>query len=269
MNRRDFLNYCKNVSKATVAVPMLDLAAFDKQVFPIDSLIIGSTAISKNDIYISEQEKNDFASVRKKLKLVQRYIGYGNFNVISFDDLVSIARRVSSIQAFTKHELAFIEKTFYINPSQYGFYGERISYNLTDKISRKDIVKIPRTGHFLFRGKPEETYYEMRKDIGDTLTLTSGVRSIVKQMKLYLDKIYTADGNITKASKSLAPPAYTYHSVADFDVGKKGFGYDNFTPRFALTKEFLEMRKLSYIEMRYTINNKDGVRYEPWHIKVI
>lgn len=29
------------------------------------------------------------------------------------------------------------------------------------------------------------------------------------------------------------------------------------------------MRKLTYIEMRYTINNKDGVRYEPWHIKVI
>ncbi len=30
------------------------------------------------------------------------------------------------------------------------------------------------------------------------------------------------------------------------------------------------MRKLKYIDMRYTINNKDGgVRYEPWHVKVI
>ena len=269
MNRRDFLNYCKLISSATIAAPLIDLNASDRQVFPIDSLVVGNTSISKNDIFIGDNEQFDFASVRKKLKLVQRYVGYGNFNVLSFDELIAIARRAPNIKRFTKSELDFMENTFYINPSQYGFYGEKVSQNLTDRINKKDIIKIPRTGHYLFRGKPEQTYYEMKKDIGDTLTLTSGVRSVVKQMKLYLDKIYTTHGNITKASKSLAPPAYTYHSIADFDVGKKGFGYDNFTARFALTKEFSQMRKLSYIEMRYTINNKDGVRYEPWHIKVI
>lgn len=272
MNRRDFFNYCKIVTGAAASVPILNsslCASEDRQVFPIDSLFTGNTAISKSDIFIPDEEKSDFASVRKKLKLIQRYVGYGNFNVISFDDLVTIGKRARNIKRFTKSELDFLENTFYTNPSQYGFYGEKITQNLTDRINRKDIIKIPRTGHFLFRGKPEQTYHEMQRDIGDTMTLTSGVRSVVKQMKLYLDKIYTTDGNITKASKSLAPPAYTYHSIADFDVGKKGLGYDNFTARFALTKEFSKMRKLPYIEMRYTINNKDGVRYEPWHIKVI
>lgn len=109
----------------------------------------------------------------------------------------------------------------------------------------------------------------MVDDIGDTLFLTSGIRSVVKQTKLFLDKLHSVDGNFTQASRSLAPPAYTYHSIGDFDVGKKGFGYDNFTPRFALTEEFFAMRKLKYIDMRYTINNKDGVRYEPWHVKII
>ncbi len=121
----------------------------------------------------------------------------------------------------------------------------------------------------MFKGKTVDTYMHMKKDIGSTIILTSGVRSIVKQMKLYVDKIYRADGNLSKASNYIAPPAYSYHTIGDFDIGKKGFGYSNFTSRFALTDEFFRMRKLKYIDMRYTINNKDGVRYEPWHIKII
>jgi hypothetical protein len=183
--------------------------------------------------------------------------------------MLKYAKYANSIQNFTQKELDFLEKIFYINPTPYGFYGKKVSEKITKAINNREVIKVSGTGHYLFKGKPEQTYNEMKKDIGDTLTLTSGVRSIVKQMKLYLDNIDRTDGNITKASKSLAPPAYTYHSIADFDVGKKGLGYDNFTARFALTKEFSQMRKLKYIEMRYTINNKDGVRYEPWHIKVI
>ena len=86
---------------------------------------------------------------------------------------------------------------------------------------------------------------------------------------IYMDKIFRTNGNITKASYSLAPPAYSYHTISDFDVGKKGLGYDNFTAKFAKTKEFKKLKELTYISMRYKKNNKDGVRYEPWHVKVI
>lgn len=225
--------------------------------------------IVKKDVYIEQQYVDAFLSVRDKLTLVQRYIGYGNFNIITFDDMLKIAINDSKIGQFSKNELEFLELIFYRDPQIHGFYGEKITKNITDEINKKEIIKIPNTGHFLFKGHSENTYYKMVDDIGDTLFLTSGIRSVVKQTKLFLDKLHSVDGNFTQASRSLAPPAYTYHSIGDFDVGKKGFGYDNFTPRFALTEEFFAMRKLKYIDMRYTINNKDGVRYEPWHVKII
>ena len=86
---------------------------------------------------------------------------------------------------------------------------------------------------------------------------------------MFVDKLYSKKANLSLTSRSIAPPAFTYDSIGDFDIGKKGFGYANFTARFALTDEFREMKKLKYIDMRYTVNNKDGVRYEPWHIKII
>jgi hypothetical protein len=266
MNRRSFLNTCKIAAFSSVAYPIVSSASKD---FAVDSLVLADSVIKKSDLFIENSDLAQFESVRKKLYQVQRHVGYGNFNIISFDLMLKYAKYANNIESFTQKELDFLEKIFYINPTPYGFYGKKVSEKITDTINNNDVVKVSGTGHYLFKGKPEKTYNELRKDIGDTLTLTSGVRSIVKQMKLYLDKIERSDGNITKASKSLAPPAYTYHSIADFDVGKKGLGYDNFTARFALTKEFSQMRKLKYIEMRYTMNNKDGVRYEPWHIKVI
>ncbi len=223
----------------------------------------------KKDIFIEKKHLNEFVTVREKLKLIQKHVGYGNFNIISFDDMLKVAKYSGKINRFSKEEILFLEEIFYYNPSSHGFFGDRISNRITKQIKKKDVVKIPRTGHYLFKGKPEKTYYKMISDVGSSLILTSGVRSIIKQTKLFLDKIDSVDGNMSLASKSLAPPAFTYHSVADFDVGKKGFGLANFTARFAFTKEFLQMRKLQYIGMRYTINNKDGVRYEPWHIKVI
>jgi hypothetical protein len=224
---------------------------------------------TKKDLFIAKEDYEIFQSVRNKLKLVQRYIGYGNFNVISFDSTLSIAQRASNINSFTKDEIDFLEFIFYYNPSSHGFFGDRISNSITDSINKKLITKIPYTGHYLFKGHAMDTYYEMKNDVGSSLTLTSGIRSIVKQTKLFLDKINRTNGNITIAAKSIAPPAFTYHSIGDFDVGKKGFGYANFTSRFAKTKEFKKIKELEYVDVRYTINNKDGVRYEPWHITTI
>lgn len=223
----------------------------------------------RKDIYLNPEYVNSFISVRKKLLDMQRYVGYGNFNIISFDEIVNLSNRVASLEKFTKEDLEFMEYIFYYDPNMHGFYGKRISNSITDKINKNDVVKIEGTGHYLFKGHSYNTYFKMLDDVGENLILTSGVRSIVKQMKLFLDKLASVDANLSVASKSLAPPAFSYHTIADFDVGKKGFGHANFSPRFALTEEFFKMRKLKYIEMRYTINNKDGVRYEPWHVKVI
>jgi len=255
-NRREFLK----LSSIAIITSSTSLSAREQ---------IQPDEFFDEDVFVKLKYKESFSSVREKLTLIQKYIGYGNFNIVGFDDALKIAKGASNIGAFSKDELEFLESIFYYDPSSHGFFGERVTKNITDNISKKDVIKIPATGHYLFKGKPEDTYNEMVKDVGNTIILTSGVRSVIKQTKLFLDKVNSINGNITVAAKSIAPPAYTYHSISDFDVGKKGFGYANFTSRFALTDEFRRIKKLKYVDVRYTVNNKDGVRYEPWHIKTI
>lgn len=269
MKRRDFLSIIKH---STYALPLAitTLSNAKDIILPQDSIFsFPSTFLEQEDVFLSSNDVINIENVRAKLKKVQRYVGFGNFNIISFDSTRYILKRAKGMKDFTKDELDFIEYIFYYKPETHGFYGERTSMSLSNKINKKDVKKIAGTGHYLFKEKSVQTYNHMVKDLGENIILTSGVRSIVKQMKLYLDKIHKSKYNLSLASKSIAPPAFTYHALGDFDVGKKGLGSSNFTSRFALTKEFREMKKLKYIDMRYTINNKDGVRYEPWHVKVI
>lgn len=222
-----------------------------------------------NDIYLSYQEFVTLKVLNKRLKRLRRFIGYGNFNIVSFKDALFYGRNYSTIGLFTKDELALVDKLFLENPEKYGFFGTKTCTDINNKISAKDIIKVPHTGHYLFKGKPVEDYSKLKKDIGHTLVLTSGVRNVVKQLSLYCNKLYHNGGNITQASIQIAPPAYSYHTVSDFDVGRRGWGYKNFTDAFASTLEFKKMKKLDYISMRYKKNNSDGVRFEPWHVEVI
>ncbi len=235
--------------------------------------LLGSTAfadeLKHSDVWLREDQKEVFASVLKKLDQVEHTVGYANFNLISFDDTLKIAKNYSKIGAFTPAELAFIEEVFYTDPVIYGFYGKKTVDKLTATINEKEVVKISGTGHFLYKGHSQESFNRIIKDVGKTVILTSGIRSVVKQLGLHLEKIQSEQGNITIATRSLVPPAYSYHTIGDFDVGKKGWGYQNFTANFARTEEFWSLQKLSYISMRYTLGNGDGVRYEPWHVKIV
>ncbi|MEA3288764.1 MAG: D-alanyl-D-alanine carboxypeptidase family protein [Campylobacterota bacterium] len=222
-----------------------------------------------NNVFLNKQDMRTLIYLDNRLGRVRRYIGFGNFNFLSLDEMFYYGRNYSSIGKFTKSEKDLIEKLFFQNPQYHGFYGDRTINNITNKISTKDIIKVPYSGHFIYRGKPYDDYNRILKDVGSDIILTSGVRNVVKQLSLYVSKIKSVNGNLSKASASIAPPAFTYHAISDFDVGKKGWGSKNFTSAFARTDEFRKMRKLDYIDIRYTVNNKDGVRFEPWHIKVI
>lgn len=208
-------------------------------------------------------------STDKRLTRLRRFVGFANFNIISFDEALYYARNYPAIGEFTKKELLFIEKLFYTDPTQFGFYGEKTIQNISQTILLKDVEKIKHSGHFIFKGKPHEDYQRILKDVGDNLILTSGIRNVVKQLSLYIARVKSLEGNLSQASRIIAPPAYTYHAISDFDVGKKGWGERNFTSEFAQTEEFYKMQKLDYVSIRYTLHNKDGVRFEPWHVKVI
>jgi len=224
--------------------------------------------LEKKPVIARYDDKVLLNSISLKLKQTQKLVGYGNFNLLNFDYLLRLARNNPRIGKFSKAELNYIENIFYTHASDYGFYGEKVTHTLSDSISKKETVKIPRTGHYLYKGEPEQLYARLRKEVGPSVVLTSGVRSVVKQLDLFLYKANKLNGNYSKAAHSLAPPGYSFHGVSDFDVGKVGLGYKNFTSSFAKTKVYTDLQKLGYISIRYPRNNPFGVRFEPWHIKV-
>lgn len=221
------------------------------------------------EVWVREEHKPLLLSVSKKLDMVEHIVGYGKFNLISFDETLKIAKNHPKAIAFTPEEIVYIEEIFYTDPKIYGFFGKRTIDKLTDVILEKDVIKVGGTGHYLFKGQSHDALGRIVKDVGNSVMLTSGVRSVVKQLSLHLDKIKSENGNITVAARSLVPPAYSYHSIGDFDVGKRGWGHENFTANFARTKEFWSLQKLPYISMRYSVGNSDGVRFEPWHVQIV
>lgn len=225
--------------------------------------------VFEDDYFVDAAEFKLINQTLARMNKVQRTIGHGNFNLISFDQMIKYGRNFSQVGEFSKTEMEYLEQLFFADAKRYGFYGEKVMNGLTDRIPSKELLKVPKTGNFLFKGKSIQLYDTLRRDVGEDIILTSGVRSTVKQMYLYLSKVVQAEGNMSKASRSLAPPGYSYHAIGDFDVGKVGFGYQNFTSDFAETDVYKKLQDLGYISIRYTNDNKFGVRYEPWHIQVV
>lgn len=221
------------------------------------------------DIYLSREHYPVLISTFKRIDRVQNLVGHGNFNILGFDQMLSYGKQYSSVGRFSKRELDFLDELFTANARQYGFMGDKVISDMTSTIKERDRIKIRGTGHFLYRGESEALYNKLRRDVGNTIVLTSGIRSVVKQTHLFLAKTIQSKGNMSKASRSLAPPGHSYHGIGDFDVGKAGYGRKNFTEAFAKTDEFRRLADLGYVDIRYHRDNMLGVRYEPWHVKVV
>ena len=221
------------------------------------------------DVFLNARKRIVCKSMLKKILEVKRVIGFANFNLISFDEMLRYAHRFPQIGRFTKTELALIDEIFFYDANKYGFHGNKVIKDLLSKINKKETVKIAGSGHYLFKGDALTKFNKLKNDVGPDLILTSGVRSVVKQLQLFLTKLNSSNANLSLASRSLAPPGHSYHGIGDFDVGKKGFGMLNFTSRFSSTDEYKKLIELKYVDIRYTKNNNIGVRYEPWHIKVV
>jgi hypothetical protein len=225
-------------------------------------------AIFASDIYLDSRYEFLLLKTTARMSRVESYIGHGNFNLMSFDEMLLSGRNFPWIGAFEADELNFLEEVFFANPNRYGFFGRKISREITEFIPKKDVAKIDDTGHFLIKGQSFNLYNQIKQDVGGELILTSGVRSIVKQMHLFLAKAVEANGNLSRASRSLAPPGHSYHGVGDFDIGKIGYGARNFTADFSSTDEYRKIARLGYVDIRYPTDNLFGVRFEPWHIKL-
>ena len=213
-----------------------------------------------SDIFFEGEKLESLKILTNKFKLVQKHVGFGNFNLLGMDDFF----RFSSV---TSQEKKFLEELFYFDAKKYGFNGEKVLSGFTDSVKKGQAYKVPYTGHYLLTGPSLELYEKIRKDVGTSLVLTSGVRGIAKQFHLFFEKGLSVNGNMSKASRSLAPAGYSHHGAGDFDVGKVGYGIKNFNEDFAFTDEYKRLIDLGYVNIRYTQDNRLGVRFEPWHIK--
>jgi len=222
----------------------------------------------RGDIFLERHKYHLLKSSVKRLKRLQQTVGHANFYLLSFDEARKTARNYSRVGRFAKDELSFLQEIFYGDAKLYGFFGDKPIKNLTDRIQRRTVVKIPRTGNYLYKGSALNTYKQIKRQLGNQVILTSGVRSVMKQFLLFLNKAYQNNGNLSLASRSLAPPGCSFHGIGDFDVGQPGFGANNFTERFTTTKAFNKLSELGFINLRYPKDNLLGVRFEPWHVKI-
>lgn len=218
------------------------------------------------DRYVSPDQRPLFENCLKRLNRIYRTVGHTNFYLLGLDDALKLGRGYPYIGRFTKEEIEYLESFFHQDAVYYGFYGKKLITEFTNHPTLSKVAKISGTGNYLFNGPSVALYQRLRRDIGSKAILTSGVRGVIKQFHLFFRKVHKSRGNLSLASRSIAPPGYSYHGVGDFDVGQVGYGGDNFSVRFIHSKVFKKLLALDYICLRYTEDNPYGVRFEPWHV---
>lgn len=256
MQRRDFLGF----GLAAAALP-----AFGYE--NIDEAIANRKYEMANhkDVYADPRDIPLINEISNKLTRLKRQIGYPRFALLGWNDAIIYQKRCNA--EFTLNEKKFLERLFYFDASNYGFFGSKPVKEIDYNVPGNETVRIG--DQFIYRGKSLQTWMNIRQEVGPTIVLTSGVRGVMKQLDLFLNKVRSVKYNYSLASRSIAPPGFSYHGVGDFDVGKIGFGLKNFTPDFALTGEYERLVTLKIIKVRYFPNNPYGVYFEPWHIKVV
>jgi len=95
----------------------------------------------KSDVFLSEQNSLLLLPTLTRLERVQNYVGHANFNLLGFDEMLYFARNYQAIGAFDKAELAFLDEIFSTDASVYGFFGDKVTPDLTHHISQRDVQK--------------------------------------------------------------------------------------------------------------------------------
>ena len=256
----------KLAESAPTAAPLADDAALRDYLYKMQHF----DEPHPGDIYLTAVQAPLFISVRNKLAALQTHVGHLNFQVLSLDEGRLQARRMAGGDGgFSMAELGFMEELFYADAGAYGFMDQKPFNSFSYAIPTREVTRVSTMGNYIYRGAAEKRWQEIHKLLGDAVVLTSGVRGVLKQFLLFLNKAAGNNGNLSLASRSLAPPGYSFHGVGDFDVGQKGLAEKNFTGAFTNTSVFKTLNELGYITLRYPQGNLLGVRFEPWHIRVV
>ena len=136
------------------------------------------------DVFLPPADLALLVGTFKRIDRVQSLVGHGNFNVLSFDEMLKFSKRYSRVGAFEQDEVRFIESMFHESARRYGFFGNKVTDRITAVVTERERYKVPYTGHFLYRGAPLDLYRKLERDLEKRVVLTSGIRSVVKQTHL-------------------------------------------------------------------------------------
>jgi len=247
IGRRDFIKLGASILAGGIVMPEHLLSS------PID------------EVFKIETNKELIDTIYKKFSELQDIVGFTNFSILGLEDGFKIYKSHKNKDLLDRDEYDYLVYLFYLDASKYGFYGDKQADTLWDKVETKKIVKVE--SQYLFEGKAALKYKKISDENKDAI-LTSGIRSIVKQIHLFYGKIKEENYIIPKAAHSIAPVGYSHHFTKDFDIGQNGWGYANFSEKFVESEVFQTLAEKGFIDLRYPRGNGDGVRFEPWHIKV-
>lgn len=105
------------------------------------SPLLANEYVQSKDIYLSYQEYITLKDLNSRLLRLRRYIGFANFNVVSYNEALYYGRNYSKIGSFTKAEISLVDKLFSEDPNRYGFYGAKTCTDINNKISKKILLK--------------------------------------------------------------------------------------------------------------------------------
>ena len=199
-----------------------------------------------------------------RLESVQRVIGQGRFNLVSFADVRAAAKRTPQ-GALTAVEESTCSELFHLDARRIGFLGARVVRDMNYALPQAQLVRVE-GGQHLFPAA-NALFDRARLAVGPQLIVTSGARGVAKQMLVFLRSALRA-GIIARHVHTVAPPGYSYHAVGDMDVGDRALGGANFTEAFANSSTYRKLIALPYVRLRYPRNNALGVSFEPWHLQV-
>ena len=165
------------------------------------------------DIWASPEQMLLIYSCYNKLSQVQRRVGFSNFNYIDFPTVIQTAgqqrrtgryfgKKAECTVPFSRDEEAFMEQVFAFDANAFGFHGEKVIHSQHYRVNPKELTFMD--GHFIRKGEALEKYSTIKNQVSDKIAqtagkgrrqqaalnmkITSGIRNIPKQMRLFFRK---------------------------------------------------------------------------------
>lgn len=222
---------------------------------------------------LTEEEKRLIRRINKKFGRLEK-------------ETALVARlNAGSLRKFLdRREQAIIKKITNLNPRTFGFKGSHYGavsmprdlvpirgQTYREKNKKKIIAPTPLLPKKVFFGY-ENLREAMRKEIGRTILVESGYRSLTYQIFVFLRYLEQHKWNIAKTLKRVALPGYSEHGyptqqAVDF-ITTDGKPSEKEPLAFVDTKEYRWLTQNAArfgFHLSYPRGNRQGIMFEPWH----